>query len=890
MSAYTFNNNIVVKGGFLPTTVSLSSTTDATSATSGGAFTSLGGGAIAKKLFVGSELSIGPAADSLVITNYTQSVADKFLLSAWAGTTNTAYFGLGSTAYMGEADAAVIVTTALKSIRLCPNGVPRLIVTSNGTVQFLKSDYSSATSVLGTSTDGTIISVATTGTGDIVRKSYADSTSQGLDTKPSVRVATTGAESIALSFYVGNTIDGIELVGGYRVLVKNQTNPVENGIYVISSSVLTAPTRSSDFEAGSMAAGAFVFVEQGTVNADSGWVCTTDQPNDIVGTNSLSFIQFSSAGVITAGTGLTKTGNVLSVNAIQTQITQLGVITVGTWNADLIAVANGGTGAASFTANKFLVGNGTGSIFPSPILTHASDRITVGAGLNSISASTGALIVVGGAGISGDVVTSGNIKSTNSSLGINLNGVDRPFITRAFDLFTSGNYDTLGRWGVFMEPGALTFGIPNNNNSGTKYQFATYNDNSAIGTIPMTIESTGIVRISIATASTSVTTGSLVVTGGTGISGNLYVGGDLNLLANVQGISLPGIDNAIITRKHHTFVSGTYAGIGSWGLFMEPSALTLGIPSATVHAPGVLQFVTYNNDSTFTQRVVISNTGIVTLLGGTASTSASTGALVINGSGGAGIGGNLNVGGTANITGAVAFSASIASNSTTTGTLVVTGGIGASGSIYSGGIGVFTGALRTNSTTDSTDTTTGALIVAGGTGIAGAVNIGGVTKINATTLSFGTGTGALVVAGDVGIGGKVNIGGLVNIGGAATVTGALTVGTKNITPNADDITAQTTFVASDTVLTPANVTGLLFPPASTRGFKVLMTIVVNTTVSLYEIQGVWNGTLWYLSTSYVANDVLVVFSITAGGQIQYTSGDYIGASITMKFKARTIAL
>jgi len=141
---------------------------------------------------------------------------------------------------------------------------------------------------------------------DVATKAYVDSVLQGLDVKQSVKVATTA--NITLSGL--QTIDGISLSTGDRVLVKNQTNAAENGIYVANSG---AWTRATDADtATKLTSGMFVFVEQGTVNKDSGWVLTTDGPVTL-GTTSLTFVQFSGAGQITVGAGLTKTGNFIDV-------------------------------------------------------------------------------------------------------------------------------------------------------------------------------------------------------------------------------------------------------------------------------------------------------------------------------------------------------------------------------------------------------------------------------------------------------------------------------------------------------------------------------------------------------------------------------------------------
>ena len=134
-----------------------------------------------------------------------------------------------------------------------------------------------------------------------VTKAYVDSVVQGLDIKESVRVATT--ENIALAGAI--TVDGVALGVGDRVLVKNQTNAAENGIYVVANEAWTRAVDASD---GKVSSGMFTFVEEGTVNANSGYVLATDG-EIVVGTTELSFSQFSGMGQVLVGTGLSKNGN-----------------------------------------------------------------------------------------------------------------------------------------------------------------------------------------------------------------------------------------------------------------------------------------------------------------------------------------------------------------------------------------------------------------------------------------------------------------------------------------------------------------------------------------------------------------------------------------------------
>ena len=145
---------------------------------------------------------------------------------------------------------------------------------------------------------------------DAATKAYVDAVKQSLDIKDSVRVATTANITIATDLNVGDTIDGITLADGDRVLVKDQTTGSENGIYVAGSS----PVRSADANASDeVTSGMFVFVEEGTANADNGFVLTTDGTITL-DTTALTFVQFSGAGQIVAGDALSKTGNTLNVN------------------------------------------------------------------------------------------------------------------------------------------------------------------------------------------------------------------------------------------------------------------------------------------------------------------------------------------------------------------------------------------------------------------------------------------------------------------------------------------------------------------------------------------------------------------------------------------------
>lgn len=151
-----------------------------------------------------------------------------------------------------------------------------------------------------------------TGAQDAATKAYADGLIQGVRWKEPVRAATTAAGTLASSFENGDVIDGVTLATGNRILVKNQADPAENGIYTVN--VTGAPTRAPDSDTATEITGASVFVSEGTTNGNTVWAMTTDAPVTL-GTTGLVFTQIAGLGSYTAGTGLTLTGTQFSLTA-----------------------------------------------------------------------------------------------------------------------------------------------------------------------------------------------------------------------------------------------------------------------------------------------------------------------------------------------------------------------------------------------------------------------------------------------------------------------------------------------------------------------------------------------------------------------------------------------
>lgn len=239
-------------------------------------------------------------------------------------------------------------------------------------------------------------------TGDsLVNKTYVDQVASGLDVKKSMRVATTenldatynnGGGTLTANNNGAATIDGVTLAVGDRVLVKDQTDAIENGFYRVTNtggaSAQFVLTRTPDGdEATEITGGAFTFVEEGTANADNGYVATHNgEPT--LGTDDVTFEQFSGAGQVDAGSGLTKTGNTLDVNVDGTtieisaddlQLKDGGVtnakinasaaiaqsklnMTAATTRANATGIGQANLGLASFDSAQFTVTNGWATV------------------------------------------------------------------------------------------------------------------------------------------------------------------------------------------------------------------------------------------------------------------------------------------------------------------------------------------------------------------------------------------------------------------------------------------------------------------------------------------------------------------------------------------------
>lgn len=274
--------------------------------------------------------------------------------------------------------------------------------------------------------------------GDAATKLYVDNAVQtaaaGLDVKGSCVAATTanldvtynngtsGVGATLTSNTLTNlTIDGFgPLTVGQRILVKNQNTGLQNGIYSVTTAGAVGTTayvltRTSDFNTanpGNITPNAFTFIEQGTTQADTQWVLTTDSPIT-VGTTPLTFSQFGAASAYVAGNGLLLTGNSFSVKPNTSAV-----------NAIVNAVDVSSNGVAIKVDNATIAGDGGGNLIIKAggvDFTQLSTGVKTGIGQwqgNAVFTGNGSTTVfqVGGGSIS-------NMSTANNGIQVSVNGV-----------------------------------------------------------------------------------------------------------------------------------------------------------------------------------------------------------------------------------------------------------------------------------------------------------------------------------------------------------------------------------------------------------------------------------------------------------------------------------
>jgi hypothetical protein len=392
----------------------------------------------------------------------------------------------------GSASAALTINESNGSITITPN-----LATSSNAGVMSTSDKSKLDDATADATGSKLVirdasgnfkAATPTDSAHVATKGYVDSARSGLDVKQSVRAATTAPVLLASGLENGDTVDGVVLATGNRVLVKDQSSGSENGIYVVQAS--GAAVRAEDFDSSAeVTAGAFTFVEEGTINGDTGFVLTT---NDTItlGTTALTFTQFSGTGQITAGDGLSKDGATLNVNVDNLSIeissdalriasgaagnglsASVGVLSVNTAanggleisSDDLQIKIDSGVSGLTTTSNGLALSAsiaGDGLTFTNGVLSRnvidlaqGSDDTTGtlpidqgGTGQTSASAARDALALTSSSGANTSTPTLARIANrvigdgTNTSYTVTHNFNTRAVMVQVYD---SSNYDTV---------------------------------------------------------------------------------------------------------------------------------------------------------------------------------------------------------------------------------------------------------------------------------------------------------------------------------------------------------------------------------------------------------------------------------------------------------------
>ena len=204
----------------------------------------------------------------------------------------------------GVVASAALAADSVVSAKIADGAIDSSAYLANDVVTAAKIDLSGTFDF----SSGTVSVATPTADAHAATKAYVDASAQGVHWKESAIAASTANVDLSSA---PSSIDGVTLSADDRVLIKDQSDASENGIYVFASAG-AGMSRSDDANTAAKLEGAAVFIRQGSTHADQGFIVTTDNIN--LGTTDIVITQFTGLASITAGDGLSKSGSTLAVD------------------------------------------------------------------------------------------------------------------------------------------------------------------------------------------------------------------------------------------------------------------------------------------------------------------------------------------------------------------------------------------------------------------------------------------------------------------------------------------------------------------------------------------------------------------------------------------------